>query len=276
MRILAIDDNKQALKLLIKIIAEVLPSAEIFPFSKPSELLGFANNSENIPCDIAFLDIKMAGMNGLEVAKRLKDYIPKINIIFVTAYTEYALEALKLHPSGYIMKVVTRKAVEHEIECLRFPVDLKNNARVYARTFGHFEIYSHGEPLTFKYNKTKELLAYLIDKNSTAANSDELCEVLWGDNPKTENQKSYLRNLFGDLAKTLKNAGIDDIIQKRYNSIAVVTEKIVCDSYEFVRGNSKCINAYEGEYMAQYSWAEMSVEKFKQNFKERRANLEVG
>ncbi|MCL2634667.1 MAG: response regulator [Oscillospiraceae bacterium] len=260
MRILAIDDSEQALKLLTDTIAEVIPSAEIFSFNKPSELLIFAKNN---PCDIVFLDIKMWGMNGIAVAKELKDYNAKINIIFVTAYTEYAMEALGLHPSGYILKAVTKEAVEREIENLRYPVDLRNNARVYAQTFGNFEIYSHGTPIKFTYSKTKELVAYLIDRNGASVNTGELCAVLWEDKQDTENIKSYLRKLFSDLTKALKENGVDDIILKRRNSFAIIPEKIVCDSYEFIKGNTKYVNAYAGQYMAQYSWAEMTIGKLR-------------
>ncbi|MCL2637249.1 MAG: response regulator [Oscillospiraceae bacterium] len=262
MRILAIDDSEQALELLTDTIAEVQPSAEIFPFNKPSELLTFAKDN---PCDIAFLDIKMWGMNGIAVAKKLKDYNPRINIIFVTAYTEYAIEALGLYPSGYILKAVTKEAVAREIENLRYPVELKSNARVYAQAFGNFEIYSHGKTLKFAYKKTKELLAYLIDRDGAEIDTSELISVLWENKPNTDNLKSYLRNLFSDLIKTLNEAGIADIISKRHNSIAVIPERIICDSYGFMKGDPSCVNAYAGQYMAQYSWAEMTIGKFNES-----------
>jgi len=262
MRILAIDDSDSALKLLTDTIAEVQPTAEIFPFDKPSELLSFAKDN---PCDIAFLDIKMWGMNGLAVAKELKDFNPKINIIFVTAHSEYAIEALKLYPSGYILKAVTKEAMEREIENLRYPVDLRNNARVYVQTFGNFEIFSYGKPLKFSYSKTKELIAYLVDRKGAAANTSELCAVLWEDKPNTENIKSYLRKLSSDLARVLKDAGIDDILLKRRNSFAVVPEKIISDSYGFMKGDPNYVNAYGGQYMAQYSWAEMTIGEFKES-----------
>ena len=257
MRIFAIDDNEAALNLLINLIAEVQPSANIFPFSKPSELLAFAKNN---PCDIAFLDIRMWGMNGLAVAKELKDYYPKMNIIFVTAYSKYAIEAFGLCASGYLLKPVTKEAVEREIKNLRYLPDQKSSARVYVQTFGNFEVFSYGTPLKFSYSKTKELLAYLIDRNGAAVNTNELCAVLWEEKSDTENLKAYLRKLLSDLTKTLKETGGDiyDIIIKRHNSIAVIPQKIVCDSYGFMKGDPACVNAYAGEYMAQYSWAEMS------------------
>jgi len=259
MKILAIDDNESALKLLVSSIAEVQPSAQVFAFNKPSELLVFAKDNQ---CDIAFLDIKMWGMNGLALAKELKELYPKINIIFVTAYSMYAVEAFGLYPSGYILKPVTKEAVEREITNLRHTPDKKSNARIYAQTFGNFDVFSYGTALKFSYSKTKELLAYLIDRNGSAVNMNELCAVLWEEKPDNENLKAYLRKLISDLTRTLNAAGADDIISKRRNSIAIAPDKITCDSYEFMKGDPACVNAYAGEYMIQYSWAENSKWNF--------------
>jgi two-component SAPR family response regulator len=200
----------------------------------------------------------MWGMNGLDVARKLKDLNPKINIIFVTAYSKYATEAFGLHPSGYIMKPVAKEAIEREIENLRYPIDEIGSARIYAQTFGNFQVFSYGVPLKFKYNKTKELLAYLIDHNGIAVDMNELCAVLWEEKQDSENLKSYLRNLISDLNKVLLKAGADDIILKQYNCISVIPDKIICDSYGYMKGDPKYINAYAGRYMAQYTWAKMT------------------
>jgi two-component SAPR family response regulator len=207
----------------------------------------------------------MWGMNGLEVAKKLKGNTPKINIIFVTAYSQYATEAFELHPSGYVLKPATKEAVEREMENLRHPIDKKSSAKLYAQTFGNFEVFTYGTPLKFVYSKTKELFAYLIDRNGAAVNVNELCAVLWEGKQDTKNLKAYLRKLVSDLTKTLKEFGADDIVLKKYNSIAIVSDKIICDSYGFMKGDISCVNAYKGQYMAQYSWAETAVWNFNNN-----------
>ncbi|MCL2721614.1 MAG: response regulator [Treponema sp.] len=262
MKILAIDDNEPALKLLTNSITEAQPTAQVFVFSKPSQLLLFAK--DNL-CDIAFLDIRMWGMNGLDLAKELKELNPKINIIFVTAYSKYSTEAFELYPSGYILKPVTKEAVERELKNLRHLPDQKSSARLYAQTFGNFDVFSYGIALKFSYSKTKELFAYLINRNGAAVNMNELCAVLWEEKSDTENLKAYLRKLISDLMKTLKKAGADDIVLKRHNSIAIIPDKIICDSYRFMKGDPACVNAYAGEYMAQYSWAEKSKWNFTNN-----------
>ena len=70
---------------------------------------------KNTPADIAFLDINMRGMTGVELAKKLKDLCPKINIIFVTGYEEYKGDAMDLRASGYILKPVTKEQIDKEL-----------------------------------------------------------------------------------------------------------------------------------------------------------------
>lgn len=127
MRILAADDEALAREMLTEAIREALPDAEIFDFAKPSQLLEFA--LENPPCEIAFLDIHMRGMNGVELAKKLKDINPKLNIIFVTGFDQYTGDAMKLHASGYIMKPVTKEKVEAELAELRHPIEPKKDRK---------------------------------------------------------------------------------------------------------------------------------------------------
>jgi len=124
LKIVTIDDSEPALNLLTESVKEAQPSAEVFAFSKPSELLDFA--AQNI-FDIAFIDIQMWGMNGLQLAERLKNYNPKVNIIFVTAYSEYASDAFNLYPSGYVLKPVSKESIKREIDNLRHPMSNKED-----------------------------------------------------------------------------------------------------------------------------------------------------
>ena len=120
MKILCVDDEPLALEMLTEAIEEAQPDADIKPFHKQSELLEEARQNG---CDIAFLDIHMRGMNGVELAKKLKEINPKMNIIFVTGYDEYTGDAMRLRASGYVMKPVTKEKLEEELRELRFPIE---------------------------------------------------------------------------------------------------------------------------------------------------------
>ncbi len=127
---LAVDDERLALQLLTDAIQAVLPKAEVFAFSKPGEALSCARENR---CDIAFLDVRMRSMTGLELARKLKGLCPRINIIFVTGYSEYVGEAMQLHASGYLEKPVTAEKVRREVEDLRHPVLSSSRARCCGR-----------------------------------------------------------------------------------------------------------------------------------------------
>jgi len=256
MNILAIDDNVLALEELVSSIKEACPNDEVHSFSKPSELLDFA---EENPCDIAFLDIEMWGMNGIELAQKLKEIHGKINIVFVTGYSKYALDSYTVKASDYVMKPVTKEAVKNALENLRFPVKTESDKRVRAQTFGNFEIFVDENPVLFTRSKTKELFAYLISRKGALCSNNEIIAVIWENKDDSPALQSHFRILVADLIKTLKSLNVENIIIRKWKQLAVVPGKISCDFYDMLDGNEKAVNSYAGEFMAQYSWAEIDA-----------------
>ena len=246
MKILLVDDEKLQLLRLEETVEKVLPEAELLSYSNP--LKAFEENGKE-QIDIAFLDIEMPGLNGIALAKKLKGVNPKINIIFVTAYNNYAMEAMKMHASGYVSKPVSPAKVKEEVEGLRFPIELEPTKKLQIKCFGNFELFFQAKPLRFSYSKSKELFAYLVDREGSAININELNAVLWD-----EDHKSYLRNLIADIQKTLKGVGCADVFVKSHNGYSIDVDKVDCDAYEYKKGNPNAIRMYRGEYMIQYSW----------------------
>jgi len=256
MSILAIDDNVLALEELVSSIKEACPNDEVHSFSKPSELLDFAK--ENV-CEIAFLDIEMWGMNGIELAQKLKEIHNKINIVFVTGYSKYALDSYTVKASDYVMKPVTKEAVKEALENLRCPVKPEPDKRVRVQTFGNFEVFVDEHPVLFTRSKTKELFAYLISRKGTLCSNNEIIAAIWEEKDDSPSLQSHFRHLVADLIKTLKSLYVEDIIIRKWKQLAVVPDKLSCDFYEMLNGNPKAVNSYAGEFMAQYSWAEIDA-----------------
>ncbi|MDO4540039.1 MAG: LytTR family DNA-binding domain-containing protein [Syntrophomonadaceae bacterium] len=252
MRIMAVDDEKIALEALKLAICEARPGADVNGFRDPAEALAYA--AENT-CDVAFLDIQTGSMSGIELAKRLKLQNPKINIIFATGYSEYQGEAFDLHASGYVLKPITAKKIAAELADLRHPAPSLTVARVQVRTFGNFEVYLDDLPVKFQYGKTKEMFAYLIDRQGALCTNKEIMAVLWEDEVKD----SYFRNIRVDLFKSLP----EDIFIRQWGKLAVMPERISCDYYDWITGKLSAINAYNGEYMTQYSWSERTLSTLK-------------
>jgi len=248
MRILLVDDEELQLLRLTEAVKKALPADNAF-LSYANPVLAWEENKET-PVDIAFLDIDMPVINGILLAKKLKTVNPQVNVIFVTAYNEYALDAYKLHASGYVTKPVNAEKIKEELDGLRYPVELTPTKKLQVKCFGNFEVFSGGVPVKFSRKKSKELFAYLVDREGAAVNVNELNAILW-----EEDKKSYFRNLVADIQASLKALGAEDVFIKRRNECFVDVNKIDCDAYEYRKNNPNAIRMYRGEYMAQYSWA---------------------
>ena len=249
-KILVVDDEKIIREGAAAVIEKCEPDSEITLCETPMKALDSVKKDSY---DIAFLDIEMPGMTGIELAKKIKKISPTTNIIFCTAYPQYAGDAISLHASGYITKPVTVDKVKAELADLRHPIESKEEG-LSVQAFGNFEVFFNGNPVKFKYSKTKELLAYLVDRSCAVVDSAEIQAVLWEDKDNT----NYYKQLRKDLIDTLKELGQEGAIEAIRGGMGIVPGKIKCDFFDYLSGTPQGINSYHGEYMQQYSWAEVT------------------
>ena len=116
--IIMLDDEAIILSGGLPVLEEVFPDANISGFTKPSEALSYAQHN---PVALAFLDIEMGNHNGLEVCRELQQINPQTNVIFLTAYMDYSLDAWKTGASGFIVKPITAAEVRCQLSRVRFP-----------------------------------------------------------------------------------------------------------------------------------------------------------
>ena len=210
MEILVADDEQLILEGLVSLIEEIVPEAKIHAFHKVSLLKEYIQKHT---VDIAFLDIEMGATNGIVIAKELKLINPKVNIIFVTGYSEYMETAFSMHASGYIKKPFSKEEIKDELDNLRFPIKKVKDNILQVQCFGNFEVSINGKNLRFERTKTKEFLAYLIDQRGNAVTSAKIRIVLWEEATNDQNTAIYFQKLKKDLITTLKKEGIEDIFQ---------------------------------------------------------------
>lgn len=117
---IVVDDEIVILRGFVHILENTLPGTEVYGFQNARDALDFAGSNR---IDVAFLDIELPGESGLELGKSLSRMNPRTNIIFLTSHPEYALEALRMYSSGYLMKPLTPEKIRNEIAHLRFPVN---------------------------------------------------------------------------------------------------------------------------------------------------------
>lgn len=268
MNTLVVDNKQLAINALVKILISVDPAGNHVGASTAAQALEFVKEQA---VDVVFLDIEMPGMNGLELAKRIKDICGTINIIFVTGYAEYALSAHRLYVSGFLLKPVTEEDVRTALDNLRYPLQQRDDAERWTephdqqnqlltvQCFGNFEVFWKGIPLHFQRSKSKELLAYLVDRRGASCTIGELIGILWEDKNESRSLHNQCRNLIYDLRKTFRKNGIKDALIRNRNTVAIDCSMLNCDYYHFLERDVAAVNKYRGEYMMQYSWAEMTI-----------------
>lgn len=259
MKIICVDNERHALEILVRAVKEAEPAAEVQQFTRAADVLEALKNML-IPADVLFLDIEMPGMTGLDLAAAIKTIFHNINIVFVTGYSEYAMEAMKMRPSGYVMKPATKDKILEELDNLRHPPErLRADRNIQVLCFGNFDIMSGGKPVAFLRSKSKELLAYLVDRRGAGVERAEMAAVLWENVPYDRSHQKQLNVIRADLIKSLQDAGALDMLILSRNSLAVNPDAFDCDYYMALAGDMTKLNSFHGEYMAQYSWAEFTT-----------------
>ena len=244
---IAVDDEPLMLGALTKAIKASEDITAVADFTSCEDALDYIKSN---PADIAFLDINMRGMGGLSLAEKIIGVCPDCKIVFCTGYEEYAIPAFKLHAAGYLLKPVSAKDVQIEINNIKGIRQKEKPLTV--KCFGNFEVYAKGEKLTFKRSKTKELFAFLIDRNGAGVTVAEIGVALW-ENDEDQKNHNYIHQLFRDLRQSLEAVGVEDIFERNNYLYSVNPEKIDCDYYSYLKTGKP---EFIGEYMFQYSWAE--------------------
>jgi len=252
MNILYVDDELAAIQKFKTVVTKLSDVNEVNYFSSGQLAIDYAKTHM---IDIAFLDIEMPGTDGFALTREFHKMDPNIKVVFVTAYSNYALDAFGIDAMGYLLKPYSAAQLQRQIEKAKLirPIPLK---KVFMQTIPNFDIYIDGEILTIKSAKSKELLALLVDRNGASVTSGEAIACLWEDRANDENTGSLYRMTYKRLRDSLREAGIEFILAPGRSSRAVNPEMYESDYKRLLAGDPQTARLFDGSYMSQYSWAE--------------------
>ena len=123
-RVIVLDDEKIILRGEMATLEKVMPNALITGFTNTDDAITYAK-SNNIR--IIFSDIEMGDVNGIELSKEFLKINPRTNIIFLTAYADYSIDAWSTGASGFMVKPITEESLRKQLEHLRYPVSRLEN-----------------------------------------------------------------------------------------------------------------------------------------------------
>lgn len=116
--VIMVDDNEVILSHGLDVLGSVMPGAAITGFIKPKEAVEYAKLNA---IALAVLDIEPGKASGLDLCRTLHKINPSTNVIFLTAYPDYALDAWRTDAVGFILKPMTPELVKEQLAKLRYP-----------------------------------------------------------------------------------------------------------------------------------------------------------
>ncbi|MBY0223608.1 response regulator [Sporosarcina aquimarina] len=284
-RAILVDDEPLALQLFSHKLRTFEDLEVIKTFANPLLLL---EGLQQLSFNVAFLDIEMPGINGIDLAEHILSVHPSVCIVFVSAYRDYAIEAFELNSIDYILKPLTDERLQKTILRLRQHLlatpaqqpGLVPYEELKIQCFAEFTVYSNGQPVKWKTAKVKELFAFFITHHRTFINRDVLIDILW---PDTEYDKAkiQLHTALSHLRKTLATIGHPKVITFANQSYCLDLSNFQCDAINIehllikhskitpdnVQLFEEAINQYKGDYMEQegYEWSHIHSMNMRQS-----------
>ena len=252
---ICVDDERLLMEDTVSLLGKLPQIDGAKGFTRAADALDWL---EENAADIAFLDIDMPGMNGMELAAIIKTRWPNVAIVFLTGYPQYALEAFELRATGYLLKPVGKEQMEKEIDYALSWGQYQYRGHIAMRTFGNFDCFVDGKALAFRQAKCKELLAYLVDRHGNSVTRAEAFAILWEDRLYDRSMQKQLDVIIRSLRATLQENGIAAILEMKGGTLRINPAMFTCDLYRFLNGDVDALNEYHGEYMRGYVWAEMT------------------
>lgn len=252
MHVIYVDDERLALKNFEMTVASFTDIDDLHLFDNGAAAIEWVSNN---PVDIAFLDMEMPVISVLELAKKLHEINCNIRVIFVTAYSQYALDAFNVDAIGYVMKPYMRDEIRKEIDkAMRVQnIELK---RVKIQTIPHFAVSIDGKPFYLGREKSLELFAFIVDKGERGTTAGECIASLWPERPNDAATQSLFRMTYKRLLDALEKVGAGEILMSKNSRRFLCVDKVDCDLYKILAGDKEEAHKYDGQYLDEYSWAE--------------------
>ena len=252
MNILIVDNDKAAAEAARALTVAADPCGVCKVYIDPEAALA----DREIPAEIAFIETVMDSMDGLTFARRLRERFPLCEIVFLTSDGSFMAEAFALHADGYIMKPLTAEKLTDALVNSRRKAPELSDRPVKVRCFGNFEVFVNGAAVRFRRSKSKELLAYLIDRRGAVCSSDMIIGNIWPDGTGDDSHKSMTRVAAKSLLEDFSTLGVERVILHDRCGYCVNTGLLDCDYYRYLECDPYAIRQFVGEYMSQYDFAE--------------------
>lgn len=277
MRAILIDDEKPALVHLENLLNK---DGSIEVVGKYTFAQAGIDHLKRDKTDMVFLDIGMPEINGLEAAEYIQQIDHKIKIIYITAYSEYALEAFELNALDYVLKPIVPVRFQKTLDRIRDTIPSSSTIKV-EETSDVVEVlcfkrltlqdgHPDGKKLKWRTMKAQELFAFLLHHKSEWVSKEKIIDALWPEYTE-EKATTHLHTSVYQIRKLLKEWGITTKLEYAQEGYRLNQEGISNDVDRFEAGiqvdkdyaedcyhqNERLLSLYRGDYLEEhdYPWA---------------------
>lgn len=204
-----IDDERLAIKELEFLLGAHSDMRVVGTYTDPQRALA---EVQEINPQVVFLDINMPQLQGVDLASLLLERCPQIEIVFVTAHDQYAVDAFELHALDYLLKPVGAERLSRTVQRLaaklRPAATAAADRRLAITTFGRLSLsWSGQEPLRWRTEKTRELFAFLLQHAGREVRKEEIMDAVFPSLPP-ERAAHQLHNGIYYIKKALQAYGV--------------------------------------------------------------------
>lgn len=283
MKVLLVDDEPLAIEVLEILLKKIDNVKIVGKYTNPEKAFSALSC---IDVDVIFLDMEMGSIHGLQFAEKVVSKYPKIEVIFVTAHPQFALDAFEVNAIDYILKPVNPLRLKKSIEKVRQRVELYRKKRtttemkkpcLYIQTLGTFKLFDlEGNEVKWRTKKAKELFAYLFNYRGQAVSRAHIMDELWGDLPE-DRASNLMHTTLYQVRKAIRDVGFENpitLVNEQYaldvpiNSDLEQLERILSLTDISSDPIKKAINLYAGDYFEDedYRWTHSIQAEVRQSF----------
>lgn len=235
-RAILVDDEEFSLIPIVEKLKQYEEIEIVKTYSEPAQVL---HDMKTLSFDVAFLDIVMKKKDGMTLSKEILAIHSNVQIVFVTAHSEYAIQAFEINSIDYLLKPVTTKRLDKTVHRIKQNHLLKSNQnpilthqnQLVVKCFGELLVYYNDQPVSFKTAKVKELFAFFITYRNTYVHRDIIIEKLWP-NHDYKKSKIHLHTCLSHLRKTLEKLDPNGDINFKDQHYCLRLQLKSCDAYE--------------------------------------------
>ncbi len=251
MRAILVDDEPIMLRSFMRNSADIPELNVVAQFQSAEEAISYARENS---FELALLDVCLPGMNGIDLALKLREMHPGLLVVFISAFDDYIRNFNEIGGDYYILKPYKKETLQMMAEKMSLLAGrLRKN--IYIQMFGRFNVLKDGVPIKIS-GKTKEILALIAARRGKEISNEEIYSTVWENREYSNESMKVYYNALSRLKRALEETDACELLLSTSHGQMLNTAICDCDYFAWLDNNSGSKERFEGEFLSEYSWGE--------------------